>query len=329
MPTITLYQRDIERYTQQSLSIKKLEQELPWIGLDIEDTGDNWIKVEYNPNRPDYSSPIGITRGLMGRLNLALGRPHYQAEPSSAYVEVDQSVAKVRPYIVMAIIRNLKLSEDTVPYIMNMQEDLHWAVGRDRRKAAIGLHDLDTVKPPYRYFGAEPQSHRFEPLQETRKMTLQEILEEHPKGQKYRGLVEKYSRYPLIVDANGEVLSFPPIINGTLTQITESTKNFLLDITGPSKKAIYDAMYIITTAFADEGSTIETMEVRYPDHVEVVPNFTPLSMDLEVSYTNEILGMAFTAEQIVKCLARCRLEGTVKDANIVTVTLPMSVESWR
>ncbi len=30
--------------------------------------------------------------------------------------------------------------------LMDFQEDLHWVLGRDRKKVAIGIHNLDVVK---------------------------------------------------------------------------------------------------------------------------------------------------------------------------------------
>ena len=49
---------------------------------------------------------------------------------------------------------------------MSLQESLHWAVGRGRSKVAIGIHDLDTVRPPFRYI-ASPRSRKFVPLDYT------------------------------------------------------------------------------------------------------------------------------------------------------------------
>jgi len=39
-------------------------------------------------------------------------------------------------------------------------------------------------------------------------MTLDEILTDHPKGRDYAHLVERFSKFPLIVDASDRVLSF-------------------------------------------------------------------------------------------------------------------------
>ena len=233
MPALTITRHQVEKYLGEPITIDELENQLPWIGLDLEDRGPDWMKVEYNPNRPDYSSSIGIIRALLGIMGKQKGLPRYRTSKSKMVFIVEPSVRKVRPYIVGAVIRNLKLTDENVQEVMGMQEDLHWAVGRDRRKAAIGLHDLDQVKPPFTYKGIKPKDISFIPLTCTKELNLQEIVKHHPKGQKYRHLVDDKPLYPIIVDVYNRVLSFPPIINGILTQVRPSSENFLIDITGP------------------------------------------------------------------------------------------------
>ena len=42
--------------------MENLIEKLPFIGLDIEGIDKEGIRVEYNPNRPDFSSDTGIFR---------------------------------------------------------------------------------------------------------------------------------------------------------------------------------------------------------------------------------------------------------------------------
>ena len=71
---------------------------------------------------------------------------------------------------------------------MDFQENLHWVLGRDRKKVAIGIHNLDVLKPPFKYKAAESHKYSFVALETTDKMDLQEILENHKKGKKYAKL---------------------------------------------------------------------------------------------------------------------------------------------
>ena len=76
--------------------------------------------------------------------------------------------------------------------------------------------------------------------------------------------------YPLILDANDNVLSFPPIINGTLTMVTEDTTDLLVDVTGLSNE-VYTALNIVTTALAERGGEIEYVKVVNADGTEDIP----------------------------------------------------------
>ncbi|MHA1491437.1 MAG: phenylalanine--tRNA ligase subunit beta, partial [Promethearchaeota archaeon] len=226
MPTLELKLERLEKLVGKKLDIKELEYDLQWISLDLEDINEEnqTIKVEYNPNRPDFSSPEGIARALKGYYDIELGVPTHEIAPGEIEMNVDPSVKKVRPYIVCGVIRNIDLDEDEVATLMNIQEQLHWAVGRDRKKVAIGVHDLDKISCPYRYVAVKPDSISFIPLHgDGYPMNLEEILLLHEKGIEYAPILEGKDVYPVLLDSNDEVISFPPIINGILTTVTDDT----------------------------------------------------------------------------------------------------------
>ena len=127
MPTLELKIERLEKLVGKKLDIKELEYDLQWIGLDLEgiNVEEQKIKVEYNPNRPDYSSPEGIARALKGYYEIELGVPSFNIIPGKIELNVDPSVNKVRPYIVCGVIRDIDLDEDEVATLMNIQEHLH------------------------------------------------------------------------------------------------------------------------------------------------------------------------------------------------------------
>lgn len=311
MPTIELKIDRLERLVGKKLEIKELEYDLQWISLDLEDINEEErkIKVEYNPNRPDFSSPEGIARALKGYYELELGIPSYEIKPGNITLNVDPMVKKVRPYIVSAVIRNIDLDEDEVATLMNIQEHLHWAVGRDRKKVAIGVHDLDKVKPPYRYTAVKPDSVSFVPLHgDGYPMNLEEILLIHDKGIEYAHILEGKEVYPIIFDANDEVLSFPPIINGELTTVTDETKNLFLDLTGTDFKAINLALNILCTTLADMGAVIESVKVNYEGEKEIItPNLEPTKWEVKSSYINNVLGLNLSQSEMIKCFQKVRM----------------------
>lgn len=292
--------------------MKNLEYDLQWISLDVEglDEQEGKIKVEYNPNRPDFSSPEGIARTLKGYYELELGLPKFEITRGNIILNVDPSVKKVRPYIVCGVIRNIDLDEDEVATLMNIQEQLHWAVGRDRKKVAIGVHDLDKVVPPYRYTAVKPDSVSFEPLHgDGYPMNLEEILLLHEKGIEYAHILEGKDVYPVIFDKNNEVLSFPPVINGVLTTVTDETKNLFLDLTGTDFKAINLALNILSTTLADMGATVESVKVNYEGEQEIItPNLEPTKWEVNIDYINSVIGLKLSPTKMIKSFQKVRMD---------------------
>jgi len=317
----------LEKLVGKKLNIEELEYDPQWIGLDLEDINreEHILKVEYNPNRPDYSSPEGIARTLRGYYEIELGVPTFDLQRSEIVINVDPSVKKVRPYIVSGIVRNIDLDEDEVATLMNIQEHLHWAVGRDRKKVAIGVHDLDKVKPPYRYTAVKPDSVSFIPLHgDGYAMNLEEILLLHEKGIEYANILDGKEVYPIIFDSNDEVLSFPPIINGVLTTVTDKTKNLFLDLTGTDLNAVNLALNILATTLSDMGAKIETVEVKYDGGKDIItPNLELNKWEIEIDYVNSYLGLTLTAAEMIKCFQKVRLDAQKsKKSGYLDVDIP-------
>ncbi|MCK4474513.1 phenylalanine--tRNA ligase subunit beta, partial [Candidatus Bathyarchaeota archaeon] len=219
MPVITLNRERFCSFLGREITVQEMAKQLPWIGFDIEEVGVDYVKVEFNPNRIDFCSYAGVARALKGFMGWETGLPKYKVKRGETVLHIDKAVSGVRPYMLAAVIRNMKLDEDDIVDLMEMQEDLHWGVGRDRRKASVGVHNLDVVEPPFTFTAVEPNSVRFVPLDKTEEMSLREIIEKHEKGKAYSHLVDWAAKYPLLVDRDGKVLSMPPIINGELTRV--------------------------------------------------------------------------------------------------------------
>ena len=245
------------------------------------------------------------------------GLPNFTVRPSGITFSVDPNLADIRPFLGSAVIRNVALDEEGIESLMALQEALHWAVGRGRGKVAIGVHDLDTVKPPFRYV-ASPRNRSFVPLDFEREMTMEEMLADHPKGRDYAHLVENFDKFPLIVDAENRVLSFPPIINGELTRVTAATKNILLDCTGTDRKAVMTAVNIICTALAEAGATIETVTVEG----EEMPTLAPAERVVSVGECSRLLGLPLTAEEMSRLLRRMRFDAEPDGASRVRILVP-------
>lgn len=321
MPTISLDYQDLISLLRKEIPKEELVERIPMIGADVERVVGDEVEVEFFPNRPDLYSVEGIARALRGFFGIEKGLQTYPVKSSDVVLNVDKSVENVRPFVVGGLIREVEMTDPLVKSLMDMQEKLHATIGRKRAKVSIGVHDFDQVTPPFVYKAVEPKSVKFIPLASTRQMNLDEILKEHEKGIDYAFIMEGLDRYPLIVDVNEDVLSFPPIINGVLTTVTEETTNIFLDVTGTDLAGCKTALNIVATALAERGSKIETVQVKYPDETMVLPDLQPAVKELKVKYANDWIGVSQTAEQIADELERMRY-GVSISGDILKVEIP-------
>ena len=322
MPVITFKYTDLK---DLGIDMEKDEliDTLPMMSSDIEDYDDEEIKVEFFPNRPDNLSVEGVARSFKGFLGLETGLPNYPITTSNEEVVVDAEVAEIRPYIAFAKIDNVDFTGDKLKYIMDFQENLHWVIGRDRKKVAIGIHNADVVNAPFKYIATPKDANAFVPLEKDSEMTPDEILTEHDKGKAYAHLIDSFDKYPLILDKDDQVLSMPPIINGELTKIKEDTHNIIVDVTGTDERAVNQALNIICSSFAEVGGQIKSMEVKYEDKTIVSPDLTPQEMNVHVDTANELIGGTdLNAEDIKGLLEKARFDAEVLNDNEVKAIIP-------
>ena len=322
MPVITFKYQDLK---DLGIDMEKDEliDTLPMMSSDIEDFDDEEIKVEFFPNRPDNLSVEGVARSFKGFIGQEIGFPDYKVEESDEYVTVDKDVAAIRPFIGFAKIDNVDFTGDKLKYVMDFQENLHWVIGRDRKKVAIGIHNADVVEGPFKYIATPKDANAFIPLEKDTEMTPDEILTEHEKGKAYAHLIDKFDKYPLILDKDDNVLSMPPIINGELTKLKEDTKNIIVDVTGTDERAVNQALNIICSSFAEVGGQIKSMEVRYADKTIKTPDLTPQEMNVHVDTANELIGGTnLTAEDIKGLLLKARFDAEIIDDNEVKAIIP-------
>jgi phenylalanyl-tRNA synthetase beta chain len=298
---------------------------LPYIGLDIEGIDNETIRVEYNPNRPDFASGYGIVRALKGILNIETGIPKLQLFKNNIYkIYVESSVKQVRPVIVALVAKKNGVHDnETIKQLISIQEDLHNGIGRRRKKASIGIHDLDTIKFPITYKTVS-DDFSFVPLGVVSSNTIKQILNEFDSGRQYGHILEKSNRYPILVDEDNNVLSFPPIINGNVTKVTPETNNLFIEITANNQKTAEDILAILAITFHDIGFEIHNVSIKNSGMIEYTPKMDTLSIDVDVSYINSILGLELTRKEIVLFLKKSRLDAYAadEDTDIITCVVP-------
>lgn len=302
MPVITLYLDELEKLVGERR--ERIIEKLPMLGCDIERIEEDHIDVEFFPNRPDLYSVEGVARALRGFLGIEKGYKNYEVKRSNWKIFVDENVSYVRPRILGCVARNLKMSDELIRSLMEVQEDLHWTIGRNRRRMAIGIHDLSKVNFPLTYKAVD-ESFSFIPLDFDKTMSVAEILKEHPKGKLYSFILEGKDRFPMIVDAKGEAISFPPIINAEKTRVTENSRDLFVDVTG-FDSSVDKALNIVACMLKDRGAEIESIEIIYPERVEFSPDLSAREMEIDRKDVFDLLGFEMSDEELKDALERMR-----------------------
>jgi len=320
MTVVTFDYWDMISLLGRDVSREELIKKIPMIGASLERLVGDEISIEIFPDRADMLSVEGIARAMRNFLGIEKGLKKYKIAEPKVEIYVDESVEQVRPFIYGCVIRNIEFNDKSIASLMDLQEKLHFSIGKERKKMAIGVHDFDKVVPPFTYKGVNPNEIKFVPLASNEEMNLNEILEKHEKGKAYAHLLKGKKRYPIIVDKNENVLSFPPIINGQLTAVTEETKNIFIDVTGIEEKAVMHAMNIIATSLAERGGAMEQVKIINGKEKKT-PDLTPYHTEVKLSYIKKIIGIDVDAK---KCLEK--MGHSVKiDGSIAKVISP----AWR
>eukprot|EP00070_Physeter_catodon_P036849 XP_028343743.1 leucine-rich repeat-containing protein 47 isoform X3 [Physeter catodon] len=177
---------------------------------------------------------------------------------------------------------------------------LHEDLCEKRTAATIATHDLRAIRGPLLYAARPPQDLRIVPLGR-REVKAQDLVrqlqleaEEHRKQRRrqsvsglhrYLHLLDGKEHYPCLVDANGDVISFPPITNSEKTKIKKTTCDLFLEVTSASSlqicKDIMDALILkmaeinkYTLENKDEGSLSDHEVDAIPGQVSD-PRATP------------------------------------------------------
>ena len=314
MPVITLYYDDLEELS--GLDKDTIVQRIPMMGCDIERIEDDHVDIEFFPNRPDLYSAEGVSRAVRGFFDIETGLRNFSVIPSGIRITKDKEINRIRPYLACAVVRGIRFNSRSIESLMSLQESLHWAVGRNRKKVSIGVHDLGKIRPPFRYIAQEPDF-RFIPLDFAGPMTMRDILEKHPKGIKFAHILERFDKYPLILDSEDNVLSFPPIINSELTKVIENTEDLFIEVTGLDP-AVSFALNIVAASLAERGGRIESVTINGKTET---PDLEPRRMKLKSKEAWAHLGFELPGEEMVHCLEKMRY-GAKASGNMIEVSVP-------
>ncbi|MFB5626584.1 MAG: phenylalanine--tRNA ligase subunit beta [Nitrosarchaeum sp.] len=319
MPVVELSYSKLQKLLGK-VSKKEISESLPFLGLDIESEDKDLVRVEYSPNRPDYSTDLGIALGLQGLFGIKTGAIKLNIKKSNSYaINVKPSVTKIRPFVTGIIAKNGKVDDEMIKQIIAMQEDLHFGIGRKRKKSSIGIHDLDKISFPLSYTTTN-RDHKFIPLNSDKELKISEILETTDVGRDYGHLLGNSSQVPLILDSNNQTVSFPPIINAAVTTVTTKTKNLFVEITGINKNDAEDMLSIVATILQTAGFALTSAKISGAKNTS--PKLESRKILINSDLINQMLGLNLTSHQIISALKKSRLDATLKGKNIVCSVPP-------
>ena len=314
MPVVELDLNRIKKLISGSVTKKRIVDSLPYLGLDIESQDGDKIRIEYSPNRPDYSTDFGIALGLEGLLGIKKGIQKTNIKKQGKFeIKVDPSVSKIRPFVTGVIARNGTIDDETIKQLMNMQEDLHFGIGRKRKKSSIGLHDLDRISFPLNYT-TSTRGHSFVPLNSESKHTIDQILSETEVGKNYGWILGDSKNVPIIVDSEGTTISFPPIINASVTAVTTKTKNVLVEVTSLDKDAAEDMLSVVVAILQMAG--FEIIQLTISGGKNSTPRLNSRKIQYDTRLTEQILGLNISTSAMASSLKKCRLDAIQKGTKI-------------
>ncbi|MDC0154013.1 phenylalanine--tRNA ligase subunit beta [Nitrosopumilus sp.] len=318
MPVIELSYSRLQKLIGK-VSKKQISDSLPFLGLDIESEDKDLVRIEYSPNRPDYSTDYGVALGLQGLLGIKTGSVKLNIKKSKNYsISVKPTVSKIRPFVTGIIAKNGKIDDKTIKQLMTMQEDLHFGIGRKRKKSSIGIHDLDEISFPLIYTTTS-KNHKFIPLNSEKELSISEIINDTETGKDYGHLLGQSSQMPIIFDVNQKTVSFPPIINAAVTTVTTKTKNLFVEVTGINKDDAEDMLSVVATILQSAGFTLENIQISGAKNSS--PKLQEKTMRVNPSLINQTLGLNLNTSKIIASLKKSRLNAISKGKNIVC-TIP-------
>ncbi len=309
MPHIQINKHEFDDLVGAKVTDETLNEEASFLGVHWNHVDQEKWDIEVYPNRPDLLSVEGLARAYRGYFEQETGLEEYDVTEGSVKVEKEESVKEVRPHIACAVIRDLEMTERMINGLIQLQEKLHVSYGRQRDKLAIGLHDMSEISAPFTYRAVEPEKVSFTPLEYDKEIHLGEILDEHEKGQEYSWILEDEDKYPVIVDSNDKVLSFPPIINNQLTEVENNTEDVFIDVTGKHEETVKKALNILVAALSERGGEIESVIVDG----EEMPDLEPQEFELDVDYVNSVSGLDLSAKEVKELLEKMRYGVTMNN----------------
>lgn len=314
MPTVSFPLSYLQRLTP--VGPKTLVERAFNYGLEARLDADQ-LMVDVTAERPDLLAAEGFTRA-MNIFSGAVRTVPAELAASGLTVQVLPPVLPLRPYIGAFVVKNVELDAAALTSLIQFQEKVTQTFGRQRKKIAIGLYDLDQINGDITYTAADQAAVRLIPAQGKTPQTAAEILAEHPNGKRYGGSLAGGDQVPVLKDSTGQILSIPPILNAAgVGEVQTTTQNLLVDVSGISQTTVCAMLNILAHNFIDTGATLQTVAIDHPQGPLTTPSLVRTSVPFSARKINEVLGTAIAKQDLSSHLQRMDL--VVRGTNQVDV----------
>lgn len=285
-------------------------------------------KIDMPANRYDLLCIEGFSRALKIFLG-EVDAPTYEVisvpEADMEVMNVQPATAQIRPFVVCAILKDVKFTEERYQSFIDLQDQLHRNLCRLRTLVAIGTHDMDTVKGPFVYDARPGDKIEFVPLthSSTRESFTGKTLLEHYETEPackhlkpYVPIIKDSPVYPVVLDADENVMSLPPIINGSKSKITLDTTNVFIECTATDltkANIVLDTVVTMFSEYAAKPFTVEPVKVNFVNESGditksyVTPQMYTRHECADVDFVNSIIGIDITAEKMVDLCNKIQL----------------------
>lgn len=318
MPQSILSANRVLELLAQPMEREELEERLFRSKAELVDWTEDALTIEVTPDRLDMLSEGGLALFLQGALGLRTG-PAPLAEPPATLDRptalVDGSVSTLRPYLAGAVLTapaGVALDAGLFAEAIRFQEVLHATIGLDRRAASLGLYAWERLKPPIRYTLEPVDGVRLQPLDGPAEVDGTRFFAEHPMAQRYGRLGRSNGECLTLRDADDQILSLPPILNGRPAgEVRVGDRTILLESTGTRAVRVEESVGLMLLPFVARGWSVQPLRVEYPDHAESGLGWiSPRRLPFTASTLQDLTGLSLPDEQVEAYLAQGRLGGT-------------------
>ena len=315
MPRSTLSRSRIVELLPRKPTEAELEEILFRSKAEIESRDGDALTISVTPDRLDLLSEGGLALHVAGATGAAAGLPPLPiARRSPALrIEVDGSVRKLRPWIAGALVRapaTTGLDAGTLAEAIRFQEILHASVGRDRAAASLGIYPADKISGPIRY-AMEPISQvSFVPLDGEAPMDAVTFFRSHPLAARYGAFGRDGDRCLTLRDANGTILSLPPVLNARgAGEARAGDRSLLLEATGTRARSVQESLSLLLLVFAARGFAVSAVATRGPGTYRLDGRaiYQPRTLSLPRDLLDSVLGIPLPGRDVVRFAGQARM----------------------